>query len=113
MPAGDVPRRIYLMPDYTSSSVWTDEPHHGMVRLDVLPLSQETKRALEAWSEQLWDALDASMGAGSAFDAGAHEAEGQRLWRQVRKELPAEFEVGIAYVGPKGKRIEWALADSG
>lgn len=95
------------MPDYTSSSLWTDEPHHGMVRLDVLPLSEETKRALEAWSEQLWDALDAEIGRDSAFDQAAHEAEGQRLWREVRKELPADFDVGFAYLGRGGKRIEW------
>ena len=89
--------RIYLMADYTSSSLWTDEPEHLMVSLDDLPLSEETKAALEGWSERLWVHLDHDS---RLEEDAAHEAEGRRLWAAVRTQLADRYEVGYATFEP-------------
>ncbi len=91
------PARIYLMPDYGSSSLWTDEPSHCMVSLEGLRLLPATKAALEAWSERLWHFLDAEEnGINVDADQAAHDAEGRRLWNEVREQLGPEIQVGFA-----------------
>jgi hypothetical protein len=81
-----MPIRIYLMTDYDSSSLWTDEPEHGMVPLDGLPLDAETKRALQEWSPSLDDTPRRAD----------HREEGLRLWQSVREQLAPDYEVGMA-----------------
>lgn len=115
--------RIYLMPDHTSSSLWCWDPDgdwsDAMVALDELPLTTETKKALEAWSAHLWLAVERPpTGDGRPFDQETFEvsmeAEGERLLNVVRAELGDEYEVGYARFDPvdaRGldhtKRIEW------
>lgn len=105
--------RIYLMQDVASSSLWTDEPFHGMVGFEGLGLREETQRALEAWSERGWAATGAE-GAADTPDEGAGLREGYRLWRQVREELAETHEVGFALFHPHAwdehdavKRVVW------
>jgi hypothetical protein len=101
--------RIYLMTDYTSSSVWWETG--GMVGLDDLPLTDATKSALEAWSNQMFVALNASTGHGPPIDEDEHQsymdAEGARLLRIVRAELGDAYEVGQAKFQDGRKRIDW------
>jgi hypothetical protein len=87
--------RLFLMPDYESSSVWgLDEV---MVPLEDLPLSDGTKRALEAWSAKLYDLMDAEdEGLNTSAQEKAHDQEGRRLWKVVRDELGGGYEVGYA-----------------
>jgi hypothetical protein len=91
-----------------------------MVSLDQLPLTVETKRALEAWSEDLWGLFDADLSqAGDLRDREqAHARQGLRLWRAVRDELGPGFEVGYAVFDPHPedefaatKRIVWDPKD--
>lgn len=81
-----VAKRIYLMTDHFSSSLWTDEPEHGMVRLDGLDLDAETKQALTAWSPR----------GEYVLSADDQRQEGLRLWEAVRAQLSPEYEVGLA-----------------
>lgn len=110
--------RIYLMTDVGSSSLWTDEPFHCMVPFDGLTLRAETKRALEAWSERDWDALNAEDD-GHDYDHEADLLEGLRLWQVVRNELAGTHEVGFAFFDPDPwdelsslKRIVWNPAEA-
>lgn len=84
--------RLYLMTDHFSSSVWTDEPEHGMVPLDALPLDDETKQALEAWSPR------------GEYELSTEDQrdEGLRLWHAVREQLGPDYEVGLATFEPTG-----------
>ena len=84
--------RTYLMADHDASSLWTDEPANAMVPLEQLPLSEQTKADLEAWSAQLSSVEDAVW----AEDTPEHQAEGRRLWTLVRDELAGVYEVGYA-----------------
>lgn len=113
-------RRIYLMADYDSSSLWTDEPSHFMVSAERLPLTRGTADALAAWSAQCWEFLEHDEDAAwRAEQAPLHDAEGVRLWRVVRQELGDEYEVGFAVFdaanpvspGSGTKRIVWDPAD--
>jgi hypothetical protein len=114
-----MPRRIYLMTDYESSSLWTDEPEHSMVGLGGLPLSSATKRALEVWSAREWDFLAGEeSGDPMTEEYEAHDREGLRLWSVVRQELGSDFEVGYAVFDPDpgdvlgaSKRVVWDPAD--
>jgi hypothetical protein len=106
------------MTDHCSSSLWTDEPAHHMVSLDGLPLTEQTKADLLAWSEMEVAALDAELFDGPPVDHARYAAEGQRLWRVARDELGEAYEVGFAYFDPHPedewrsiKRIEWHLPD--
>jgi hypothetical protein len=99
------------MTDYSSSSLWWESG--GMVDLDDLPLTAETKQALEAWSGQMYRWLESLDGVGPPFDEEAYtaemRAEGDRLHATVRSELPDEYEVG-RYVGGT-QRIDWSPHD--
>lgn len=110
--------RIYLMTDYSSSSLWTDEPFHCMVSLDGLPLSEQTKADLIAWSARDDEGLDAYL-AGKSYDPKPDLIEGRRLWSVVREELGTGYEVGLAFFDPNPwdelsstKRIIWDPAEA-
>jgi len=108
-------RRVYLMTDHHSSSLWTDEPVHGMVHPERLGVSDETTKALRAWSVMEERNLDAWFDKSPPpFPRDVYMAEGLRLWRVVREELAGECEVGFAFFDPDPedeyssiKRIEW------
>lgn len=101
------------MAEYSSSSLWTDEPSHCMVDLEALPLSEPTKEGLRAWSERLDESLDA-LSSGVAYDHEPDLREGRRLWDVVREELGDDYDVGYAFSEPDPwdrysaiKRIVW------
>ena len=112
---GDRNKRIYLMTDYDSSSLWTDEPFHYMVSADSLPLRRETAAALAEWSRKLFEFLEHEDDAEwLAEQEPLHDREGLRLWRVVREELGSDYEVGFAIFEPDPvdpddavKRIVW------
>jgi hypothetical protein len=97
------------MTDYESSSLWWDDG--GMVELDTLPLTAETKKALEDWSGQMYRWLNAHVGEDPAFDQDVYDAEmdaeGQRLLQELRRQLPREYEVGMGRFVDGRKHIEW------
>lgn len=104
-------KRLYLMPDYGSTGLWW-EPG-GMVDPSSIPLSDETKAALDAWIGQMHRSLDAEEGIGPPLDEGfgaAFADERERLATVIRAELPAEYDVGIARFDTGEKRIEWLPA---
>lgn len=123
-------KRLYLMPDYGSTGLWWEQggmvdlgptpiamplEDGGVERVGPLPLSDETKAALEAWVGQMYRWMEAEEGTGppldEAFDA-RFAAEEERLAKAIRAELPAEYDVGVARFDTGKKRIEW-LPDSG
>jgi hypothetical protein len=104
--------RVYLMTDHSSSSLWAEG---FMVDPRELGVSEETTRALRAWSEMEEQNFDAEVmnGEPAPFPIDVYMAEGLRLWRIVREELAGRCEVGFAFfdehpddVG-SAKRIEW------
>jgi hypothetical protein len=109
--------RVYLMTDYSSSSLWTDEPCHVMVPAEMLGLSAATAQALEAWSAELYEFLEHDDDVDwLAAHASRHEAEGRRLWEVVRRELAGRCEVGYATFetderGRYVKRVVWDPGD--
>src|SRR5437762_592643 len=107
------------MPDYGSSSLWTDEPCHVCVAAELLPLAHDTGADLSAWSHELFEFLHHDGDdEWQAEHAPLHHAEGLRLWKQVRDELGADYEVGFAVFEPDPdrpdcfvKRVVWDPAD--
>lgn len=102
------------MADYDSSSLWTDWPEHGMIPLESLDLEGQTKKALEAWSNGLWALSEAEDGAPTDSTArNSFDAEGRRLWLEVRTQLGPDIEVGFALFDAapdssgSSKRIIW------
>ncbi|MDX6699060.1 MAG: hypothetical protein QOE65_2457 [Solirubrobacteraceae bacterium] len=110
-------QRVYLMTDYSSSSLWTDEPCHVMVPAETLGLSAPMAEALEAWSAELFEFLEHEDDPEwLAAHRPRHEAEGRRLWALVRTELAGRCEVGYATFGPDDrgnhvKRVVWDPAE--
>ncbi len=107
--ARPVPRmRLYLMPDYSSSSLWWEGG--GMVQLDGLPLTPATKEALEAWSGQMYRWLNGTIG-DEPFDEDAYhlemDAEEDRLIEALRSELPARYQLGTTRMVDGKLFIDW------
>jgi hypothetical protein len=109
--------RVYLMTDYGSSSLWSDEPCHLMIPAEMVGLSRETADALAAWSANLFEALEHEDDEDWLWDFARRErAEGLRLWEIARRELEGRCEVGYA-VGARDaqgrvfKRVVWDPAD--
>jgi hypothetical protein len=92
-------KRIKLMPDYGCSPLWeyADGDLVANPQPDELPLSDGLRAALRRWAEAYDATLKPEDPRASGFAApaaeAAFEANGQRLWKQLREELGHDSEV--------------------
>jgi hypothetical protein len=96
-------RKLKLMPDYQCFPLWWSEPGRvGDIDPATLPLSPETRSALDAWAQAFDSRLDLDDPAHSrevsAEEALAFEREGVRLWMRLREELASEYDVSYQSV---------------
>ena len=89
---------LRLRPDYHCSPLWLpDGQALGEVGPDIdpddLPLSPSLKQALWHWAAAYDRTLNQEYPPESGFpsraDAHAFQREGERLWNELRRELPA------------------------
>lgn len=106
-----VSERLWLMCDYSAAPVWR-ESYGAMVELRELPLREETRTRLWRWADwfEITSEMQALEGDWLCYflceaEAAAFEAEGLRLWRQVRSELAGRHEVG--YRSERWRRRLW------
>lgn len=103
--------RIKLMADYGGTILWkNDASEVGPIDLDSMPLTEGLKHDLQAWADAYDKTLNQEYPPDSGFpspaEEAAFEAEGQRLWRELRRELGPEFDV--VYFNQQQHRVERA-----
>ncbi|MGC9041752.1 MAG: hypothetical protein C0183_03975 [Roseiflexus castenholzii] len=91
-------KRIRLMADYAAYPLWWGEPDLvGNIDPSTLPLSTETIARLMEWSARYDATLNKDDPAASGFptdeEQRAFEDAGLELWRWVREELGAAYDV--------------------
>ena len=105
------PRRVKMMWDYTAFPLWRvrgdDGPWH-----DELPISDDLRSELQAWSDDWTDAMWGDHGPGqpgwkppSEERFSAWDQWGRDLLRRVRNDLGSQFEVG--YRSERSREVEW------
>lgn len=105
-----MPRRLVFFWDYRADPLW-DAESAGMVRLEALPLSDETRSVLGEWLTRTTESALAELDADAPDrDEQARAAEFESLWKRIREELGAEFLVGTPVaVDTDGERhVRWA-----
>jgi hypothetical protein len=89
-------KKIKLMPDYNCSPLW-DMAKGVEINIDKLPLSSQTKKRLNKWSETYNQILNLedpiSSGFKSENDEKDFEIEGKNLWLTLQKELCQDYQV--------------------
>jgi hypothetical protein len=90
--------RIKIMADYNCFPLWWKEPHDpGNIDPSTLPLSAETIARLMEWAARYDATLNKDDPAASGFptdeEQRAFEDAGLELWRRVREELGAAYDV--------------------
>lgn len=91
-------KTIKLMSDYQCYPLWAmGNEAPANLAPNTLPLSSETLLGLEKWAAMFdsWMDLEepASTTEPSATQVATFEAEGIRLWKQLRRELAPTYEV--------------------
>lgn len=91
-------KRIRLMADYAAYPLWREEPGLvGDIDSSTLPLSAETIARLMEWAARYDATLNKDDSAASGFptdeEQQAFEDAGLELWRRVREELGAAYDV--------------------
>ncbi len=91
-------RQLKLMADYGQTVLWNaDGVHVGPVDLDELSLSDALRAAIESWAKQYDNTLNHEYPPESGFAseeaAAAFEAEGKRIWKELRDELGPRYSV--------------------
>lgn len=101
-------RRLLIMADYGAEPVWSA---NGRVaeRLDDVPLSAATKRALREWASR-YDELPSAGLRWSADDEADFERTGRELWIRVSAELGSGWRVG--YFSEREGRALWGAPTS-
>jgi hypothetical protein len=104
------PRRLLFFPDYLADPIWDGE-QGGMISLDDLPLSSETRTETREWAQR-WEHLAYAEQEAEAFSGGmseqpaepvarevwlALEGEGRKLWRRLQTELGDRYQLEWAY----------------
>ena len=96
-------RRIVLMPDYDADPLWDDETR-VMVSLSSLPISAALKDRIREWATRWEDEAWAAINQGDDEDeVTENDRELYALWRELRDELPGQYEVGMFTQPPRGK----------
>ncbi len=93
------------MPDYQCWPLW-DVDEIGNIDPHTLPISQEAVARLERWAAAFEEDFNWDDPASSVWPEGKldeFEAEGIRLWEQLRAELASQYDVG--YFSQKLRRI--------
>jgi hypothetical protein len=100
------PRKILLFCDYYADPIWTHRKRDSL-RVDLLPLTDQTKEDLRAWAAKHDEGLEAigDTDTPSGSTAAEVEREGLRLWRVVQGELGPTWKVG--YLSERTGRILW------
>ncbi len=90
MPSDPCHPQYRVFPDYRADPVWG---HDGDVDLDTLPITQEMRDRLRAWSGE-WELLAGALeGRYEIVDHEAHrrwKLEGRRLANQLQSELGSD-----------------------
>lgn len=90
-------RKLKLMPDYQCHPLWSASGPPDNIDPSTLPLSVETRSALDEWAR----AFDARMDLDdptqerelTPAEVDAFEREGVHLWKALLQELPSDYEV--------------------
>ena len=89
-----VPRQLEFFPDFDADPVWT-EGGRTMISLDLLPISDELRRDIRAWSK-LWE-----QGAWLAIDEDPEiAAQGDRALDPIMPQKPVLAERLRQELGP-------------
>jgi hypothetical protein len=112
------PRRLLFFPDYAADPIWEAGPRGGMVSLDELPLTSETRTDTRDWARH-WERLACADQRADAYSAGMsdqpaekvapeawakHERDGRALCERLRDELGGDYELG--WLDQEGQ-VEW------
>lgn len=91
-------KKMKLMVDYQCFPLWEESDGDTKnVNPDDLPLASELKSALRNWAASYERTLNQEYPPDSGFinpeQEAAFEAEGKRLWKELRVQLGSEFKV--------------------
>jgi hypothetical protein len=91
-------RRIHLVADYGGDMLWgADADNVGPIDPDDLPLTPELKKQLREWAERfdrnLSTPAQQEWGFSSEAEKVAFDAEGKRLWAELRSQLGPAYDV--------------------
>ena len=115
-----MPRDLLFMSDYSADPIW-DAATESMVRLDSLPISDETRASIRDWASR-WKSSPgnrcASTNAESGMRAGAVEpvpaqawerieADGRALRERLRQELGNGWRVGWVSFEHGKRHAQW------
>ena len=89
-------KNIKLMPDYGCFALW-DLDNLGDLNPQTLPIPERLKIRLDAWADTYQATLNEADPAESGFETEAllrdFDAEGRRMWQELRAELGSEYTV--------------------
>lgn len=91
------PKIIKLMPDYHCFPLWEPDSKEYNIDPDDLPFPADLKAALRAWADAYDKTLNQEYPPDSGFaspaEEEAFEAEGRRLWSELKAQLGHEYKV--------------------
>jgi hypothetical protein len=101
-------RRIKLMAEYGGLSLWgVGAADVGPIEPEELPIAGELVAALHRWADVYDQTLNredpARSGFASPAQAEAFEAEGHRLWKELKAQLGEGYEV--LYFSDRQRRL--------
>jgi hypothetical protein len=114
--------RLLFFPDYGADPVWDAQGKQGMIRLDGLPVREETRRDVREWAKR-WEQMAEQEVAAEDFSAGltktpvepvqrhewdALERDGRGVWIRLCEDLGDEWTVGWASFTDTGRQVEWS-----
>jgi len=106
------PVRLKLMWDYDAFPVWNDASNDPPVNVKEIPISDELRRQLQAWSDEgtdlAWGEREPTSRltkAPSEMARRAWEVKGRDLLHQLRDELGRDYLVG--YFDPETRETVW------
>jgi len=91
-------RKIKLMAEYYGCVLWEAGGHRvGDIEPETLPISEGLVRDLRAWADAYDSILNQDCPQDSGFNTpeeeAAFDAEGRRLWAELRSQLGADYQV--------------------
>lgn len=113
-------RRLLFFPDHGADPVW-DLASEAMVPLESLPISDQLRESIRAWTLQ-WEKLASQQMEADDVEAGqqerpagpvtpeqwaANRREGRAQWQRLQAELGGSWRVGWADFNEDERRVQW------